>query len=199
MSQRRRNNRLNQRDTYPRFLIVCEGTKTEPNYFEHIRSGFKRGAVNINIYKFGGSGLPLIKAAMKQADNVSYTQVWCVFDRDNLSSKVFTTMYQQATKYGFNVAYSNPCFEVWYLLHFERCFARQWLDCDTCMDKLQQYSGQPYSKTSSRFPSLLDPQRDQAITRATDLLDGYSTPDPFNDNPSTTVHFLINEIKRVFL
>lgn len=198
MSRRRQNIKLEQNQRLPRFLIVCEGKQTELNYFKHINSSLKRGTVNIKVHAFGGSGLPLIKAAVQQAANVAYTQVWCVFDRDNLSSEVFTAMYQHATKHGFQVAYSNPCFELWYLLHFERCFARQWLSCDMCMDKLQQYFGQPYVKASTHFPPLLDAQQAQAMTYATVLLDGYGAPDPFNDNPSTTVHRLINELKRFF-
>ena len=34
--------KLNRRASYDRILIVCEGSKTEPNYFEEIRISVRR-------------------------------------------------------------------------------------------------------------------------------------------------------------
>lgn len=196
MSQRKRDKKVYQRPLYPRFLIVYEGKKTEPNYFKHISRHFNRGTVNIKVYAFGGSGLSLIEAAVAQSKRVSYDQVWCVFDRDQLPPDIFSRMCKRATENGFRVAYSNPCFELWYLLHFERWV--QWIDCNMCIDKLQYHLQQQYTKTSVRFLPALDPQQDQAIEYAATLLNRSSPPDPANDNPSTTVHLLINELRRFF-
>lgn len=44
--------------------------------------------------------------------------IWCVFDRDDNSNEVLLRAKQSATKEGYRLAYSNPSFELWFLLHF---------------------------------------------------------------------------------
>jgi hypothetical protein len=50
-----------------------------------------------------------------------FNNVWCVFDRDPSRDKTaqrFNNALQLAAKENIKVAYSNECFEIWYLLHF---------------------------------------------------------------------------------
>jgi len=47
----------------------------------------------------------------------SFDTVWCVFDVDDHSR--LAEAVAQAEEFGFNVAISNPCFEVWLIWHFE--------------------------------------------------------------------------------
>ena len=44
--------------------------------------------------------------------------IWCVFDRDDNSNEVLLRAKQSAQKEGYHLAYSNPSFELWFLLHF---------------------------------------------------------------------------------
>ncbi len=44
--------------------------------------------------------------------------IWCVFDRDDNSNEVLLRAKQSAQKEGYHLAYSNPSFELWLLLHF---------------------------------------------------------------------------------
>lgn len=48
---------------------------------------------------------------------VAFDQVWCVFDHD--AHGTFEDALNEAAKAQIRVAYSIPCFEFWYLLHFE--------------------------------------------------------------------------------
>jgi RloB-like protein len=63
----------------------------------------------------------LVNSAHKLANEDEYDQVWCVFDRDEgaWTAQNFNNALQNAKTYGFHVAYSNECFEIWYILHFE--------------------------------------------------------------------------------
>jgi RloB-like protein len=74
--------KLNIREPRQRFLIVCEGTKTEPNYFESFR--VPKSVVTVKGVAKDPSGL--VNHAKALADEVPkedrYDQVWCVFDRD---------------------------------------------------------------------------------------------------------------------
>jgi len=125
-----------------RVLIVCEGEKTEPNYFkwwqkqlENIRGAAKSkavGGIEVNSYgdeiKVNGEGKntnSLVKEAIKlkvQAKiqaKIEYTHVWCVFDRDSFPPKNYNAAIDNARTNDLKVAYSNEAFELWYLLHFD--------------------------------------------------------------------------------
>ncbi|MEY8379328.1 RloB family protein [Lachnospiraceae bacterium 56-18] len=44
--------------------------------------------------------------------------IWCVFDRDENSDGSLQKAKQTAMREGYRLAYSNPSFELWFLLHF---------------------------------------------------------------------------------
>ena len=48
-----------------RFLIVCEGTKTEPNYFEAFKKNLPRGLVEVDIHGMGENTLSIVQEAKK--------------------------------------------------------------------------------------------------------------------------------------
>ena len=180
-----------------KILIVCEGVKTEPAYF-------KRFPVPKDVAEVKGVGmdpLRLVQEARKlardyrQRTGYSYGQVWCVFDRDEFSLERFRQALQLAADSKFQIAYSNPAFEIWYLLHFgfsDRPMTRQ-----GCCSSLSVHLGCPYEKNKSWYSQLLSAQ-EQAIEYATRLLARYDSHDPANNNPSTTVHLLVQELRRLY-
>lgn len=104
-------------------LIVCEGTKTEPNYFEALALAKENQGVIVYDLEIMGLGRGT-KAVVKKAidlkqNNSNYDRVWAVFDKDVFPAKDFN----QAIKLGKNekveVAWSNEAFELWYLYHFQ--------------------------------------------------------------------------------
>jgi hypothetical protein len=70
--------KLDIRETKQRFLIVCEGTKTEPNYFKSFR--VPKDVITVQGVAKDPSGL--VKSAQELAAEDDYDQIWCVFDRD---------------------------------------------------------------------------------------------------------------------
>lgn len=122
MSKKRKNIRgysprkVNTRELRQRFLIVCEGEKTEPNYFRSFR--VPRNVIEIDIQGVGKNPSKLVNKAKQLQEQEEYDQVWCVFDRDSWAPEDFNNAIQNAIKLGFNVAYSNEAFELWYVLHF---------------------------------------------------------------------------------
>jgi len=116
------------KDPKPIILIVTEGEVTEPEYL----NGFKEAARNprVHIRVRGGVGVPktivecakgLKNEAEKQArrekdPNLRYDEVWCVFDVDDHPS--IPDAKQMARDNGIELAISNPCIELWLLLHF---------------------------------------------------------------------------------
>lgn len=108
--------------------MLCEGQNTEPQYL----LGFKRWCRNplVEVVVDPGHGVPLTlvrrakdarldaehRAARERDDNVAYDEVWCVFDVDDHPN--LDQACQMARDNGIEVALSNPCFELWLLLHF---------------------------------------------------------------------------------
>ena len=49
------------REPYDRVLIVCEGTKTEPNYFSDLARHYELSTANIEIVGSGADPLTIVK------------------------------------------------------------------------------------------------------------------------------------------
>lgn len=71
------------RDLIPSFLIVCEGEKTEPNYFRRFRVPAE--VARIDVQGIGANTVSLVRKAIALRDAGDYDQTWCVFDRDSFS------------------------------------------------------------------------------------------------------------------
>ena len=116
------------REPRRRILILCEGTLTEPQYFDDFRRYEHNPLVDVVIDDEGGSPKTLVeraasrkKKAEREAkrfrdENLKYDEVWCVYDVD-IHPKL-ADAFQQARDNGIELAVSNPCFELWLLLHF---------------------------------------------------------------------------------
>jgi hypothetical protein len=110
-----------------RFLIATEGTVTEPHYFNEMRR-LLRSIIVLRIVK-GGKPKALVERALEEQEKAAraaenegddflrFEEAWCVFDIDDHS--LVAEAKQQAREHGIHLAISNPCFELWLLLHFQ--------------------------------------------------------------------------------
>ena len=108
-----------------RFLIVCEGTKTEPFYFKALVKDKGSEVAEVKEKDILGTGRAtcvLVEEARKKREHLErkrglrFDRVWVVFDKDDNDD--FDAAVDLARKYGFECAWSNEAFELWYLLHF---------------------------------------------------------------------------------
>lgn len=178
------------REIRQRFLIVCEGEETEPNYFMN----FRVPKVVVDVKGLGINPSKIVDEAKKYRDKDEYDQIWCVFDRDSWPERDFCYAIQSAEDAGFKTAYSNESFELWYILHFE--FLNTAVSRSEYSQKLSRLLGHKYLKNSdSIYDELLNKQH-IAIKNAQNLLNQYSPCNPAKDNPSTTVHLLVQELNK---
>ena len=123
-----RKDRLKSKKLAPaNYLIVCEGKQTEPNYFSGLKKeinekyGCKVDVLipNIEIKGTGENTTALVKYTDKFVNysNKRYGQVWVVFDKDDYSDEQFDKSIRTCD---YNVAWSNPNFELWLLSHFKK-------------------------------------------------------------------------------
>lgn len=116
-----------QRARNKRYLIVCEGTETEPKYFAElledlgIRSQVVRIAPNEGVSPDRVVGHALLLYDEDATGGDAYDAVYCVFDRDKhttFDAAVQHTKDLSAKGKPLIAITSTPCFEFWLLLHF---------------------------------------------------------------------------------
>ena len=160
---------VHTRKRNPVVYLICEGSETEIRYFKRFRS---RGC-NIDIipissqYKSADRLVQKAKATM--GNNPYYPEdgdsIWCVFDRDDNSNEVLLRAKQSAQKEGYHLAYSNPSFELWFLLHFVNQQAEV-EDCQALIPLLKQTNRIPDYEKNKDYFDVLKPLQATAIQRA---------------------------------
>ncbi|QSJ20061.1 RloB domain-containing protein [Nostoc sp. UHCC 0702] len=198
MPRRKENSRgysprkVNTREIRQRFLIVCEGEKTEPNYFRSFR--VPKNVVEIDVQGLGENPSKLVQSTKKLNEQDDYDQVWCVFDRNSWTIEDFNNAIKNANAQGFRVAYSNEAFELWYVLHFE--FLNTGIPRSDYLKKLSYLLGRTYKKNSETIYDELFDKQSLAIKNAEKLFKQYEPHNSAKDNPSTTVHLLVQELNK---
>jgi hypothetical protein len=173
---------------HQRFLIVCEGEKTEPQYFER----FRVPGIVVDIDPLGMDTVRVVQRAIELRAEDDYDQTWCVFDKDDFPKKNFNDAIALAKRNGIRVAYSNQSFELWYVLHFD--YMHNAITRDQYMKILDVRLGHEYLKKSPEiYDEILD-QQITAIKNAKRLLNNYHPCRPADDDPSTTVHLLVEQL-----
>jgi hypothetical protein len=95
-------------------LVVCGGTRTEPDYFEGLKKARRNPAVQVKVLGKGIDPEQLVTHAHKIRGD--FDEVWCVVDTDEFDVAKAAKL---ADKLKVRLAVSNPCFELWLLLHFD--------------------------------------------------------------------------------
>jgi len=179
-------------------LIFCEGEVTEPAYFIGWRRFLRNRLIEITISPEGGDPLRLVqgaisakeiaqRAAKKERDqNLLYDEIWCVVDVDNHAR--LAEARRTAEQHQINLAVSEPCFELWGLLHFQNQTA--FIECSAVQDALRRHL--PYYEKRLDFDTI-QPAYEQARGRAIALGEQHARTDG-GSNPSTNVWQLVDSL-----
>ena len=121
------------------YLISTEGEKTEKEYFLMFNSRTSIVKVKPIVAKRDSSPNKVL-ARMKAnlSDLKRDDEAWLVVDKDSWNEAQLMELHlwaQTNDTYGF--ALSNPCFELWILMHFETCGGVH--DIRTCRERLKRY------------------------------------------------------------
>lgn len=181
-----------------RVLIVCEGEKTEPNYFKAIKAELPRHVVEVELHGEGDNTLGLVEKAQVLRDeraggDYPFDQVWVVFDRDSFPADDFDNAITKAQNDNIKTAWSNEAFELWYVLHFE--YRTTAMPRAEYQDKLSTCMGRRYAKNASDMHQVLAITGRQASAiqwskRLHESMKTAQTP-PSRANPCTTVYQLV--------
>jgi len=190
--------RASSREPYDYVLIVCEGGKTEPNYFHGLKRAYRLSNANIEIAYAGATDpLSIVNYANSRLTEEGFDRAYCVFDRDRHSNYQQALNFVQTRDNGrarrlFAVP-SVPCFEVWILLHFGYSTAPYNASgsnsaCDNVLRALKEHFPD-YAKGFREVYGRVAPKTAQAITHAR-RLDGHNSQTN-SSNPYTRVHDLV--------
>jgi hypothetical protein len=115
------------RETQKLVVIASEGTETEVQYFEEFKSSNLYNDANIfieTLNRYSQSSSPksvlaTVKGFKKAYDLKLTDELWVLIDRDKQSWKIpeIDHVAQQCNQGRIGFAMSNPCFELWILLH----------------------------------------------------------------------------------
>ena len=192
-----------------RHLIVCEGTETEPRYFEGMKAAL--GAANgrkvaVVVRGSGRHTLDLFECAedLCRYAPEAFDHVWLVFDKDDFPAADFDAMERKCAELSdgsrtFHALWSNPCFELWPLLHLRYTTAP--MTAAECQRVLAQAMskdlGVEYRKNLGGLFGMVDENRAEAIARA-GRLDGHhdslGNVRPSDRNPATRVGDIFEEL-----
>ena len=176
------------------FLIVCEGVNTEPEYF----NAFRLTSATVKAIGKGLGTMSLVREAIsireqEKQKGKNFNFCWVVFDKDDYQD--FDEAIELAKKNGFEVAYCNQAFELWFLLHFKKYSGK--LHRREYPDLLEKHLGFPYSKregfATMLYQKLLSLQN-QAIINAEAVIGNKQGVKPSLAESSTTVHTLVTKL-----
>ncbi len=206
----RRENHIEQLEYY---LIVCEGKKTEPGYFEEIKKLINcryqhRVEVEIDIRGEGTNTIFLLDKAKEYVKKLrgQVTRVWLVYDKDDFPPDRFDTTQNEAMRLSekgeikYNVAWSNQCIEYWFLLHFENLQSN--IPREQYIEKLNKHFQRlglaKYEKNREDIFGILNNlgNLQLAIRWANDRLEEHKGQTPSLSAPATRVHQLVQDLLR---
>jgi len=185
-------------------MIVCEGEKTEPFYFEGARKHYGLSSANIEIVQAGGDPLSIARRAIQKLnDDRELDRAYCVFDRDTHTTfdealRLISEHRLSANRRLF-AAYSIPCFEIWLLLHFAYSTAPYSPGggrsaAANVLHALQQRWPE-YNKGRTDAFEALATRMDKAFENARKLMRHNASA--VSANPATTIHELVEYLKNL--
>lgn len=194
-------------ESYDLVLIVCEGEKTEPLYFENLKVIEKLSSANIKVVSGKHSDpITVINTAIDEQEKQKYylpfDKVYCVIDGDVSANLI--QVKKMAKQNNIQLIISYPCMEYWYICHFMpyRSFIGKTGNKsagDNCVSLLNEHwkkaFKKDYAKNQSNLYALLFDKLDSAVINAkSSLKQAQADNEP---NPSTQVHELVDYLRNI--
>lgn len=200
----------------PYIRLVCEGDKTEPNYFNGYLKAKGFSQPNMAFKPKDHSPKGIAKAAKEEFQKAKKLKIpedkifiWAVFDRDGHDGIAEAITILRGSPVG--IAFSNICFEYWILLHYENT-TRPFPNCDAIISYIHQNYDADYGKANDHYNRLKDKisnaisyaqriavNQIQYCERPSSMLDGMNDPNRpesphWGLNPYTDIHLIFEAL-----
>jgi hypothetical protein len=193
------------RQPYDRVLIVCEGEKTERNYFDEIRRKFRISAAHIRVIPSEGTDPKSVVNFAEEEFNRNgkgFEKVYAVFDHDDhddyanaihmAEAKDKKLKNDEKQPVAFEAIVSVPCFALWLLLHFSDIQFR--IHRDNVFRQLKVHIPE-YAKGMSNVFGKTESNLEVATAHATVLKSTFQRIQ--GEDPYTDVHELVEVLLRL--
>lgn len=200
------------RNQSPRYLIICEGEKTEPQYFNEILQAHRIPSQRVKIERRNSSSpaaiveQALLIQSSEAAQGDPYDKIYCVFDRDlhtTFDAAIDRINAVQETGTPIVAITSTPCFEFWMLLHFEYTdapFQRTASKSigDQAVSKLRKKPGfEKYTKGQTGIYKILIDLTPKAVKHAARIRKNSASRSQIDANPWTNVDILVAALQEL--
>lgn len=185
------------------FLIVSEGERTEPIYFEFLSRQLPKNLLRtIEVHGEGDNTINVVRKAVEIRDErianhhlPDYDEVWAVFDKDDFPAERFNAAIELARNSGIESGHSNQSFELWYVLHFQ--FLQNALHRDDYIKILTRVLKFKYAKNTPKIIEKIarTGNEEQAILWAEELERTHAGVSPAAACPYTRVYELVKRLR----
>lgn len=151
----------------PRYLIVVDTEQTEFNYLNGLKNTIPKHLIDrVDIQIKNTNTDNLVEYCLNMwRKNPNYVTPWIVFDRDRVVN--FNEIISDAYNHKINVAWSNPCIEIWFFSYYAK--PQNIPESTICVskfkEKFEQATGQEYKKNDKSIYKKLNKtgSQDKAI------------------------------------
>ncbi len=185
-------------------LIVCEGEKTEPIYFNSLKEVLRLIMVDVEIVGEGAAPITVVNRAIarreerkqivkKSLTKTEYEVIYCVIDVD--THETLDQTIDKARGNEICVILSNPCFEYWYILHFRKTSAPFNRSQDTKAALRREHPA--YNESDTTIFNVVYPKTSDAIKHSKEVLkEQHNEAEDLSDcNLSTHVHKIVEYLQ----
>lgn len=182
--------------------IYFNSLETEYNYFKEIKDkleNFKIIDLKLEIEKAqskgGKSSLELLEYSVLNKNEKEET--WIVFDKDDFE---IDSVITKANKCNIKPAFSNPCFELWFLNYFD--YRETFLSPKECLkltkEKFKKELKKEYVKNEKWF-KILEKKTETAVRNSKKQHKEIekSIFSPSRQNPCTLIYILVEKLLKV--
>ena len=188
-----------------RIVVATEGVLTEPEYLKVFSRIHGDRSVRVVPVGVGGNPRTVVERAIEELEKsqrdrlAGRDSVWAMFDRD--SHERFDEARDLARGRGIRLAISNPCFELWGILHYQEQNAP--LERRACQRKLGELCPRSRYNAGARKGArkifdnreAIEQRYSAAVARASLSVQRREEEGEPGGNPSTTVHLLTESIR----
>lgn len=181
-------------------LVFVEGRRTEEHYIVHWHRKHRENVL-VTVDPFRGGPRQLIDRAVeakKRGDRDArrrrgrpYDEIWCFFDVDE--HHAIDEVEVVAAAHGIKLAVSNPCLELWFILHFQDQTAH--IDRHSAQSRSEALLSCSKCLSESALDAL-ESGHDDATSRAQKLdFKHHGDGSPPRSNPSSGAWELVDSIR----
>ena len=172
-----------QKETKPLFWVFCEG-ETEKEYVNFLKSLY-RVPIKIEI--------KIVKSNISDAYIKSFKGKGFTHDKDRnflmYDADVKDVLEKIKKLKNIELLLSNPCIELWFLLHYEG--HRAYIDSKGCVRKLEEKKDSCYKKGT-----INKALKNQFIEKCSEACSRAKQLDP-DKNPSSNIYEFIEALEKV--